>query len=402
MSFPAAPLSLKVGTRWTYQVDGSPQRHHYVESFSTISTSQGSVNVAVVRRDDGNNRLVFTSNGDWYECQASQLPSNAMGCNQPLMFFKTPAEAGQTWKSGDFLFSNSGIEPVTVFGEAYPHAWKIVYAPLGSPDPLGEMWLDETAGRIRIVERGAQYQLASFSSGTGEELKSSPEAAVKALLEESPAETKVEKPLPPPPAWHLDKKWMYVGIFSLAVFLPIIAIGILLLGSLKRRESSEALPSPKTISSELQLITAVARGGDVSQARTRLLELVSSHPNYPDLHHQLALLHQAEGDLESARKSWEAALRIHTGYIEARLDYARLLFAMGEFAEAARHFGRVADKKPGYADVHLALAQALLALGKTGEARRAAEHALELNPKLSEAREVLRQCQTSASPAPAT
>ena len=50
------------------------------------------------------------------------------------------------------------------------NAWKIAYQPEGSSDPIGELWIAEGIGRVRVVEEETDHILSAYEAGTGDEL----------------------------------------------------------------------------------------------------------------------------------------------------------------------------------------------------------------------------------------
>jgi tetratricopeptide (TPR) repeat protein len=148
---------------------------------------------------------------------------------------------------------------------------------------------------------------------------------------------------------------------------------------------------------EARLLVSLVRGGDVKQAEARLREMVGLHPTYPDLRHHLATLLQSQGKLEEARDHWKAALESNPDYADARIELGHLLLMLGPAEEAVEHFRHVTLRKPAFADAHVGLAQALLRCGRAAEAVTPLQTALEINPSLREATELLAKCRTDAA-----
>lgn len=395
----SSPYPFRAGTQWTYVDQAGSKTAILVEGHVSVQTPGGIATAAAIRRSDGSDRLVLRTTERWIECPALDVDRRNVVCDNALEFFHWPLTLNSQWSQGDLEFSVIGREAVRTKAGDYPAAWKISYAPVGERDPIGELWAVEGIGRVRLKEKGIDLSLEDYRPGKGDDLPAISPEVLRSVL--SPPQTQ-PAPVKPTPSVLLhslapilsQSRWVTIGLPSL-LFLLAIGLGWILASALRWGAKDDDLPIPLSSGDEVQLIAAIARSGDVREARTRMEDLVRSNPNYPDLHHQLAILHQAEGNLESAEKCWRRAITLNDRYAEARLNLGHLLSATQRTKEALEQFETVTRQRPTYADAFLALAKAQLELGDLKAGQNSAKAALAINPNLAEARELLENAEIS-------
>ncbi len=118
-------------------------------------------------------------------------------------------------------------------------------------------------------------------------------------------------------------------------------------------------------------------------------QAVARYPDYADLHYHAGQAAVATGEVELAREWLDRALRIHPDYKDALLLAARVEQTRDRVQEAERLLQRALAAGADYPDVHLLLGQVCAAQGRWADARRAYHRALELNGRLTAARDAL-------------
>jgi tetratricopeptide (TPR) repeat protein len=383
-----SPFPIRRGTEWILARDGGEQ-HVVIESLSDIQTSAGPIHTALLRRSDGSDRIVVRTEDTWIECEPKRTADGRATCDQPLIFLAWPLEIGKKWASGGFEFSVVSKEAVATPLQTFPEAWKIFYTTQGSSDPLGELWIAEGFGRIRIREGNYDFLLSSFDPGKEANLAVSPAKAVEAFFN---PENSISFQLPPPKKWSSfmlalrGTKLLPLVLFQTVITIVVFVFGIGIWRSLKSQQHGG---SPKD---EARLLSLLGRDGSLNDAEQRLLEMVRQFPLYPDLRHHLAQIQKAVGKSAEARKNWEEAIRLNGNYVDARIALAQLLLDLGEPKFAAEHFRVVTTLKPKFADAQLGLGSALFQLGDFGPAKEALMRCLEINPALSDAKHLLDEC----------
>ena len=74
-----------------------------------------------------------------------------------------------------------------------------------------------------------------------------------------------------------------------------------------------------------------------------------------------------------------------------RANLGRLLAGKGDWKEAAFHLQKAVQLEPADVDAHMAYSVVLLQMNRLPEAKREAETALKVDPKSSQARDLLTQ-----------
>jgi len=140
---------------------------------------------------------------------------------------------------------------------------------------------------------------------------------------------------------------------------------------------------PSDPSAHLSLGVALSISSQTREAISEIEKGISLNPDPKTLagaYQNLGGLYSRIGNYAKSRASYEAALRLNPN-----LDIAREGLKQTDFAEALRN----AAESPS-AKTYLHLGEVLEQSGRVSEARTAYEHALDLDPKSSEARQALR------------
>ncbi len=395
---PNSPYPFHTGTKWVYATSEGPDVTLLVEGRSPLRVNDIELEGSLVRRSDGSDRIVFRSKHQWFECGSLRALQAPATCHQPLQFFQWPLEVGSTWSGGNMDFVVMAKESVTVPFGTFPESWKVAYMPRGGKDPMGEMWIVEGIGRVRILEREVSFDLLEFERGQGTPLtvlsKQSLDLIERGYPRKDPSRT----------AWTklknllstLQKPWLLVFMTLLIAIASMIYLGLGLRKAIESRVIEEDFSSTPDPQEEAKLLASVARSGNFQKARKHFESLIEENPTYPDLRFQLGLMLRAEGKLDEARKQFEQALQINGQYIEARLALAHLLLGIGDHEQAVKEFDEVLMAQPEYADAHVGRGKALLHLAKISDAILAFERALEINPQLNAAQQFLAQCRKNA------
>ncbi|MFH1017040.1 MAG: tetratricopeptide repeat protein [Pseudomonadota bacterium] len=390
-----SPYPFRAGTTWELEHQGV-HLQTLVEGISEFRTAEGPLHAAVVRREDGTDRIVFRTDREWFECERAKEKGQIVTCSGAFAFFQWPLDSGSHWTSGGFDFFVVGRENVSTPAGEFKGAWKVSYSPRGSADSLGQVWIAEGVGRVKVREGEREFDLVRFEAGTGPDLAPSDAGIVRKLLENA------RTPIPGEGSQHRRAARVFSLIRDSRMF-PVIVLQVLVLGALvfvglgiwhalRAQRKLVELATPSGPQEEARFLISLVRGGDPKQAEARLRELVAQHPAYPDLRHHLATILASQGKMEEARDQWNAALAANLDYVDARLGLARLLLAMGRIEEAAGHFRKITAQKPRFADAYLGLAQAALRSGRATQAEEALTKALAVNPGFEEAKALLAEC----------
>ena len=107
---------------------------------------------------------------------------------------------------------------------------------------------------------------------------------------------------------------------------------------------------------------------------------IQIHPNYVDLHNQLALLYMMEGDRERAEKNLVEALRLNPKYREAILNLGYLYTELKRWKEAEDIFVSESKKHPQDGFLHHVLSILYFQNGKRKEAGLRIRKAIQCDP----------------------
>jgi Tfp pilus assembly protein PilF len=174
----------------------------------------------------------------------------------------------------------------------------------------------------------------------------------------------------------------------------------------------------------MALAISAERRGRTDEAKMIYDEIIKATPKRTDAHHRLALLHSRQGECEAAEEHYRNATQLEPGnahlhcdrgynyylqekWPEAEASFRRaieldgelsrahnnlgmLLARTGREAEAMQHFAKGGCDR-AQASANLALAMAME--GRVEEAQQEYQRALEHNPKLEVARDMLASLQ---------
>lgn len=172
--------------------------------------------------------------------------------------------------------------------------------------------------------------------------------------------------------------------------------------------------------SHAQLGHAAMRSENYAAAITRFENALDLHPNYPDLHFQLARALGKAGDRDQERRELDAALRINPRYADAvlyegicwyesgrfeegldrigqailieplfnreRYQFALQCHEAGDTARAMANLYALTDTSPCDANFHAQVADSLLKSGHVDEALEEYEKAVDLAPDYADVR----------------
>jgi len=154
----------------------------------------------------------------------------------------------------------------------------------------------------------------------------------------------------------------------------------------------EALAAGKLVQAAADLATAAALDPRhpeatalASEARRRA-GAARAHELYED-----GLRSEAAGRDDLALERFAAAVELVAGDARAAAAASRAALRLGRAGDARTHAEAATRAGPAYAPAFLALGAALAALGDRAAARQALERALELDPKLADAKALLRK-----------
>ena len=129
--------------------------------------------------------------------------------------------------------------------------------------------------------------------------------------------------------------------------------------------------------------------GRIEGAITKMEKAIALDPELPGEHTALAQILLATGQTDRANVALQEALRIDPYDGTAYDVRGRALAAKGELAESLYNFEKATRLRPGYAPHLYDYGLALLSVNRFDDAQAAAEAALEADPKMAEAHELL-------------
>jgi tetratricopeptide (TPR) repeat protein len=125
---------------------------------------------------------------------------------------------------------------------------------------------------------------------------------------------------------------------------------------------------------------------DLKQARQDFDAALKADPQDSKAAYYLALAEQALGNTDEAVKDCRQAIDIDPGYVEARVQYGELLVESGDTQQAVNELLEAARRDENNGLIYSRLAWAYSLTGRYDEALRNANKAVQLAPKLVEAR----------------
>jgi putative PEP-CTERM system TPR-repeat lipoprotein len=178
-------------------------------------------------------------------------------------------------------------------------------------------------------------------------------------------------------------------------------LGLSLLGSgdnakgIAELETAVAL-TPDVLQTEVTLIQARLRTGDLAGASEAAEVLARKEPNSPIAHNLVGITSLAKGDEGAAVKAFNRALALDAGFAPAAINLARLASKNGDLEQARTRYLSVLKTTPENLTALLGLAQISSDLGANGEAwkyleQARASHEDALAPRLAMAALALRE-----------
>ncbi len=132
--------------------------------------------------------------------------------------------------------------------------------------------------------------------------------------------------------------------------------------------TAAAANEPSNIALQLRCAEALARSGNVEQARQILTELLHANDRQPDLVRALALIDIVAGRPAQAVAAFNEILTANPGDIRALVDKAVALDLQGKHTEAQAIYRQVLATAPNDAAVRNDLAVSMMLEGRTGPA----------------------------------
>jgi tetratricopeptide (TPR) repeat protein len=134
-----------------------------------------------------------------------------------------------------------------------------------------------------------------------------------------------------------------------------------------------------------------SRAGKPQEAIEHLRMALQFKPDFADAQNNLGIDLVQEGDQQGAEAAFRSALTINPYDGGTRANLGRLLAGKGDWKEAAFHLQKAVQLEPADVDAHVAYSVVLLQMNRLPEAEREAETALKVDPKSSQARDLLTQ-----------
>lgn len=137
---------------------------------------------------------------------------------------------------------------------------------------------------------------------------------------------------------------------------------------------------PRDTQMRVNFGVALARLGDLEQARRQFAEALRISPDYTEASFQLGVLHTKQGDYAQAVERFRAVLRSDPEHLTASFNLASLLSATGRHGQAVEYYLRVLERDPGHAVGQRMLGVTLARLGRYEEALDRLERAHRAMP----------------------
>jgi tetratricopeptide (TPR) repeat protein len=140
-----------------------------------------------------------------------------------------------------------------------------------------------------------------------------------------------------------------------------------------------------------------SRAGKQEQAIEHFRKALEFKPDFADAQNNLGINLVQIGDQHGAATAFRAALTINPYDAGTRANLGRLLAGEGEWKQAAFHLQNAVHLDPGDVNAHLAYSVVLLQMHRLPEAEHEAETAMKVDPKSSQAKQLLAQIQAQKS-----
>lgn len=105
----------------------------------------------------------------------------------------------------------------------------------------------------------------------------------------------------------------------------------------------------------------------------------------------LGLSYEGQGDLEKAKQAYNGAIGLDEGFETAHLELARVLGELGDFNAAIEAYTKVTELDPENTEALVSLGQLYILRKNFGRAEEYLNKALNVDPKLKEAKDLLRK-----------
>lgn len=181
------------------------------------------------------------------------------------------------------------------------------------------------------------------------------------------------------------------------------------LAEFSARDSNQNPPVLASLQSPEQLYEealALVNSGKISDARKKLEEIISCHPDYAIAHNDLGVLFQQQSDITRSRFHHEEAVRLQPHNVLFQKNLADLLYiACGEIEEAMKLYIKILEINPKDIETLKAISHICIESGKLDDARSFLETILRIEPWNKEARDSLAEISGSekkAQPSPPT
>ncbi len=137
---------------------------------------------------------------------------------------------------------------------------------------------------------------------------------------------------------------------------------------------------PENLQAAQASLAVLCQLGRADEARTRVEELLRSHPIDPQLHYNAALIYETSGALARAVEQYDRALRFAPDYFEALMNRGVALTRLGRLDEAVANNHLLVRAHPGRVESHFNLAEVSLATSRYQDAVTYSERAVALDP----------------------
>ena len=119
--------------------------------------------------------------------------------------------------------------------------------------------------------------------------------------------------------------------------------------------------------------------------------IVKRNPQFPGVHHHIALVYINTGEPAKAVGELNTELRYDPANAQARLELGETLLKLNQYHKAAEELLVAAKQAPQMAAIQFALAKAYKAEGQTAKALEAAQKCVELDPQFADGHYLLGQ-----------
>jgi len=167
---------------------------------------------------------------------------------------------------------------------------------------------------------------------------------------------------------------------SLRILFPSDFIGIRLFS--KKRGGGYPPPLPLDMNVQQALNAAIKshRTGNLKQAEAAYLEILSMHPNHPDVHHLLGVLAYQSGNYEKAISLIDKAIRANPNNPEYHSNLGAVFKAQGSYERAFESYARSLELNPRNADTHYNVGNCFRSQGSLKQAATSYQKALDIDP----------------------